>query len=183
MKIQTANINILGEFMNILDIILLLCLIPAMVNGYRKGLITQAISIISLILGVVLSVRFTSAVSTWISQYVNASNQVLNVLAFILILAMVVFGLNLIGRLLEKILKMVMLEWVNRLLGMVIALAKALLIIGLVIMVFSSINDSFNFISPEKLSESFLYNPLKEITEIIFPYLKKLFFTDTPDTI
>lgn len=37
--------------MNILDIILLLCLIPALFSGLKKGFIAQVIAIIALVLG------------------------------------------------------------------------------------------------------------------------------------
>ena len=71
--------------MNILDIILLICFIPAVVQGIRKGFISQVISIVSLILGIWLSARFASAVSGWLGQWITASGQVLEIVAFALI--------------------------------------------------------------------------------------------------
>ena len=87
--------------MNIIDAIILICLIPALVQGLRKGFISQAISIISLIVGIWASAHFAGVVTEWISQYITASEQVLNIIAFavILIIAFVVLGLT--GRLLE----------------------------------------------------------------------------------
>ena len=75
--------------MNILDIILLICFIPALIQGIRKGFIAQAISIISIGAGIWASARFADVVSAWVAQYITASEQVLKVVAFALILVVV----------------------------------------------------------------------------------------------
>lgn len=162
--------------MNILDIILLICFVPALVQGLRKGFISQVIAIISIIAGVWLSARFSAAVSEWIAQYIQGSEQVLKVVAFALIFVGVFAGLAVLGRLLEGTVKLIMLGWLNRLLGAVFALLKAGLIIGLIIMAFCSLNNTFHFVSEEVLNQSVLFPPLREAAYTIFPYLKELFF-------
>ena len=61
--------------MNILDIIILICLIPAIIQGIRKGFISQAISIASIILGIWLSSQFANVVGEWIAQYISVSTK------------------------------------------------------------------------------------------------------------
>ena len=173
---QTAKINILRKFMNILDIILLICFIPAIIQGIRKGFISQVISIVSLILGIWLSARFASVVSGWIGQWITASGQVLEIVSFALILILVFLGLGAVGKLLEATIRLVMLGWLNRLLGVVFALLKTMLIVGLVIMAFSSLNDTFGIVKEEVLNQSALYPPLKKIANDVFPYLRDMIF-------
>lgn len=160
--------------MNILDIILLVCFIPAVIQGLRKGFIAQAISIVSIILGVWASARFANVVSVWIAQYLTASEQVLKIVAFALILVAVFLVLGAIGKLLEATFKLVMLDWVNKLLGMVFAMLKTALIVGLVIMAFNSLNETFHFVKDSVLQESVMYPPLKKAAYEIFPYLKDM---------
>lgn len=162
--------------MNILDIIILICFIPAMVQGLRKGFIAQVIAIVSLLLGVYLSFEFSSAASSWLGQYVEGSEPVLKVVAFALILIGVIVALNAAGKLLEKVLHIVMLGWLNKLLGAAFSLLKCALVVGLVIMAFSSLNNTFNFISAEELAKSTLYPPLKSLAYTVFPYLKEMLF-------
>ena len=152
--------------MNIIDIILLICFIPAVVQGIRKGFISQVISIVSLILGIWLSARFASVVSGWLGQWVAASGQILEIVAFALILILVFLGLGMVGRLIEATIRLIMLGWLNRLLGVVFAMMKTFLIIGLVIMAFSSLNETFQIIKPDTLSQSVLYLPLKNTAKI-----------------
>lgn len=171
-KFQSANIHILRVFMNILDIIILICLIPAVIQGLRKGFISQVISIISLIAGIWASVRFADLASQWLSQYISASEQVMKITAFILIMVVVFIVLALIGKLLEATIKLVMLGWINRLLGMIFSLVKCILILGLAVLAFNSLNDTFGFVKPEQLSGSVLYPIIKDIADSVFPYLK-----------
>ena len=133
--------------MNIVDIILLICFVPALVQGLRKGFISQVIAIISIIAGVWVSARFTASASTWLAQYIEGSEQVLKVISFALIFIAVIAVLAILGRLLEGTVKLIMLGWLNRLLGMVLSLVKAGLIVGLVIMAFCSLNNTFSLVS------------------------------------
>ena len=160
--------------MNILDIILLICFVPALIQGIRKGFIAQAVSIISIVAGIWASARFADVVSAWVAQYITASEQVMKVVAFALILIIVFIVLGLAGRLLEGLFNLVLLGWVNRLLGVVFALLKTALIIGLLIIVFTSINDNFHFVQESVLNESVLYPHLKKIAFEVFPYVKDM---------
>ena len=160
--------------MNILDAIILICLIPALIQGLRKGFISQAISIVSVIVGIWASARFANLVADWVAQYITASEQVIKVVAFALILVVVFIVLGLLGRLLEKILNFAFLGWVNKLLGVIFSLLKAFLIIGLVILAFNSLNNALELVKPEVTDDSVLYNPMKNLANSIFPYIKNM---------
>ena len=160
--------------MNILDIIILICLIPAIILGIRKGFISQAISIVSIVVGIWASARFTDIAVEWLGQHITASSQVLKVVAFAVILIIVFIILGLVGRLLESILNFAFLGWVNKLAGAVFSVLKTVLILGIVIIAFNSLNNTFNLVQPEIISDSVLYGPLKDIADTIFPYIKNM---------
>ena len=67
-----------------------------------------------------------------------------------------------------------MLGWINKLLGLLFSLLKAVLIIGLIILAFSSLNSSIGLVKPEVIEGSALYEPVKDIAEAIFPYIKNM---------
>lgn len=161
--------------MNILDIILLICFVPAIFQGLRKGFIAQAVSIVSIIAGIWASAHFADVVASWVSQYITASEQVLKLVAFALILVVVCLVLAALGKVLEGMFKLVMLGWLNKLLGLVFALLKTGLLVGLAIIAFNSLNETFDFVQESVLNESVLYPPLKKLAYEVFPYLKDLF--------
>ena len=160
--------------MNILDIILLICFVPAIIQGLRKGFIAQAVSIISIVAGIWASARFADIVTEWISQYITASEQVLKLVAFAIILIVVFLVLAALGKMLEGVFRLVMLGWLNKLLGVVFALLKTVLIVGLLIIAFTSLNDTFKFVQESVLNESVLYPPLRKLAFEVFPYLKEI---------
>ena len=161
--------------MSIVDIILLICFIPAVFQGIRKGFIAQVISIVSIIAGIWASAHFADLVSAWAGQYITASEQVLKLVSFALILVAVFLALAALGKILEGMFKLVSLGWLNKLLGLVFALLKTSLLIGLAIIAFTTLNDTFGFVQESELAESVLYPPLKNLAFEVFPYLKDLF--------
>ena len=162
--------------MNIIDIIILVCCVPALIHGFSKGFVSQAVSLVSLILGVWLSFKFSVPFGDWLKSFADLPGTVLHVIDFALILVIVMLLMGLIGKLLEKAVKVVMLGWLNKLLGVVFALFKAVLVIGLVIILFDAIYNLIPFVSSATLNESILYQPIKDIANIVFPYLKELIF-------
>lgn len=160
--------------MNILDIILLLCFIPAIVQGVREGFIKQLISIVALIAGVWLSFEFSTLVGEWLGQYIEGSEDALKIVAFALILVVTIIGLSLVGKMIEKVFKLVMLGWLNTLLGIVFSIVKVGLVVGLLIMLFEPLNASFDLVQEDYLNSSLLYPKMKELCNIVFPYLKDI---------
>ena len=161
--------------MNILDIVLLACLIPAVIQGLRKGFIAQVVAIISLILGGWLAYRFSSALTGWLGQWIEAPAAAMNIISFIIIFAIVVTLLFLLGKILEASIKIILLGWLNRLLGLIFALFKYVLVLELLPVLFDSINGKFNIVQESYLSSSVMYSGFRSIAYSIFPYLKSLF--------
>lgn len=161
--------------MNILDIIILICFVPAVIQGLRKGFISQAISLVSIIAGVWASARFAEVTSQFLAQYITVSEQAMKVISFAVILTAVFLILGLIGRMLEGLFNLVMLGWLNRLLGVAFSAIKCLLVLGLLVVMFNSINATFGFVKPEAFADSVLYPVVKDTADTIFPYLKTIF--------
>ncbi len=156
------------------DIIILICFLPAIISGITKGFIEQVISLVSLILGAWLAFKFSTVVSDWLKPYFEVSETVMNVISFAVIMVAVVLVLFVLSKILTGVTKLVMLGWLDRLLGLVFALLKAGLIIGILIILFDTLNVKFEFVEEKVLDESVLYAPIRDIAYMIFPYLKEL---------
>lgn len=160
--------------MNIIDIIIVICCIPPLVKGISRGFVSQAASLLALILGVWLSFKFSVPVGEWLKEYLELPGTVIHVVSFALILTAVVLGLNLLAGMIEKVLEFVMLGWLNSLLGAVFALAKAVLALGLIFLLLTTLNSTLELIPVKYFDESVLYEPVKNIADIVFPYIKEL---------
>lgn len=160
--------------MGTLDIILLIGFIPALVRGIQKGFIEQVISLASIFIGAWMAYRFAEPLSVWLTQFVNVEPRILGVASFAIVVVLTVILLNLLGRLLTKTLSLASLGFVNRLLGVVFALLKAALIIGLLIFVFDTFNGKWGIVNAELLDGSVIYKALHEAALKVFPYLQNL---------
>lgn len=161
---------------NVIDIIILICCIPALVQGFRKGFISQAVSLVSLVLGAWLAFKFSEPVGEWIKTMADVNGVILQVLSFTLIFLVVYLVLLLLGKIIQSLVKVVMLGWLDKLLGVFFALLKMLLIIGLIIICIDAVNSTLPIIPTKTLDESVLYHPIKSVADVVFPYLKELIF-------
>lgn len=163
--------------MNILDIILLLCCVPAIIHGLSKGFIAQAMALVALVLGAWLSFQFSGLAVEWLKPVIAAHPTVLQAIAFALILIVVFIAMSLVGKALEGIIRIVMLGWLNKLLGVVFALLKVLLAAGLLILLFESVTTALEIDCSEVTGGSVLYAPVKDFADVFFPYMKELIFS------
>jgi len=160
--------------MTALDIVILICFLPAIWFGIKRGLIYQLVSLASLIVGIWLSYRFSAVVSNYLGQWLQASPAALKIASFAVIFIGVAIVLRILCKALESVIKLVMLGWLNRLLGVAFAMVKTALLIGLAIIVFNSVNTSFHLVSDEALAGAVVYNALKDAAYVVLPYLKGL---------
>lgn len=159
-----------------LDIILLVCFLPGIIRGLSKGFLEQALALVGVVISVWAAFHFSNPVSAFLKPYLSVSETVLSVISFALILVVVALAAVLLGKLLTKLLELAMLGWLDKTLGLVLALAVNALVIGVFIILFDTLNTKFGFVKPETLDGSIVYTGLKDLSYLVFPYLKELFF-------
>ena len=146
--------------MTVIDIIILVLLALAVFKGIKDGLMRQLGGIVGLILGIFLAGRFSAMLSGWLHRVApTLSESVVKVLSFIVIIVVVCLCVVLLSRLLEKVIKITTLGWINRL-------------------VIEYVNTTwFTIIPPEQMAKSKGVQIISSITDAVFPYLKQLFNT------
>lgn len=158
------------------DIIIIACFIPFLIQGLTKGFIVQVMSTISVFVGVWLSFRFSGMVCDFIQPYLEVSDKVLHVIAFTIIMAAAILGFYLIGRVLHGLVRIVMLGWLDRLLGLALSAVLGTMVIGVGIMLFNTLNTTFGFVDEGVLDSSVAYTTIRDIAYAVFPYFKELLF-------
>jgi membrane protein required for colicin V production len=148
--------------------------VPAIITGISKGLVEQLVSLVSLFVAVWAAFHFSMSLREWLAGYVEIDEKALGIAAFVIIVILAVFLLHLLGKLITKTLDMAALGWANRLLGLVFAMLKAALVIGLLIFMLDPVIAKFNLVKPEILDASAIYTSLRDLSLKVFPYLKDL---------
>ena len=153
--------------MAVIDIIILILLLLAVIKGLKDGLIRQAGGIAGLFIGIILAGRFSALLAGWLGQWINASENIVKIIALCM---------HLLGKLLEKIIQLATLGWVNRILGMVLSIATTVLLIGVLLSLIEYVNDTwFTLVPKEALEGSKGVQIITSITDSVFPYIKELF--------
>jgi membrane protein required for colicin V production len=148
--------------MNHLDILLL---IPALWFGYKgftHGLIRELASLAALILGIYAAFVFTDLVEKWISNP-NIPKEVYFAITFLIVL----IAVYLLGRLVEKIIKLVIPEFVNNILGALFGVAKVIVIFSAVIYFIHSIDSKQVILTERATEKSFTYKYVEPVVPIL----------------
>lgn len=162
--------------MTVIDIIIIVLLALAVFKGIKDGLVRQVGGIAGLILGIFLAGRFSAFLAGWMHQWIDASESAVKAVSFAVIIIVVCLCMYLLGRLLEKIIKITTLGWINRLLGVVLSVCTVVLLIGAVISLIEYINSTWFVLVPqEQLAKSKSIQIISSVTDAVFPYLKHLF--------
>lgn len=164
--------------MNALDLVIIIVFVPAIVSGLSKGLIRQVASIVSIVLSVWLAFKFTSALSAVLKTTLDVGDGLLDILSFVVILIAVAIAVNFLAGLAVKVIRLALLGWLDRLLGIAFAFLKAFIVAGLLLTLFNAVNDNFHIVKDEVMESSLLYKPLNEFADEVFPYLKDLLSPD-----
>ena len=166
--------------MNILDIIILMCSIPFILGGYKNGFIKQTISIFALLIGVWIAFGLGDLVGSWVYPIFDGRCdeplKLANIAGFALVLVTVLLTIGLIGRIVEKIVLIIVPGWINRLLGVGLAVCKFLLLCCIVFLIFNCLN-SFNFYINPKDSlfvDSTFYPMIESLSNSLLPSIYKI---------
>lgn len=161
--------------MGVIDIIIVCCFLPVLYFGIKNGLVKQLIAFAVIFFGLRLALRFTGPVAEWVLRHVGIAEFWAKTVSFILIFFVVALLLNLLGRIIEKIIKISLLGWLNKLLGVVLTFCLFTLLISVIVYFVDSANNLLDFIPEEKLEESRFYPLLLEFSKEVFPHFRELF--------
>ena len=160
--------------MNTFDIILALLLAYGLIKGLFKGFFVEVASLLGLILGVYGALLFSDLVAALLEPYVDLEENYLAMIAFVITFIGIVVLIALSGKLLTKLASLVMLGWLNRLLGGVFGLLKVALIAGVLLVAFEGLNQKWEWVEEDQLEESLLYSPVQNLGLIFYPYIEEI---------
>ena len=155
----------------IIDIFFVLFLLLGIITGARKGFIHSIFSFVAFLAGIIAGLKYTDEFSLWLHDFLNIHSKYLPFIAFGLIFIVVVILLNLLSRLIEKVVNILMLGFFNRLGGVIFW--SLIYVLGFSILLWFL--NQVHFISPEAKVESQVYFYIEPFAPIAFSLMAKLF--------
>ena len=152
--------------MNFFDILTLVALVWAVVSGWRSGFVSQLLGLLGIILGIVLSLRYGTAVG----EMFNIDARFSVVAGFLITFVATLIVATLIARLIARVLSFIGLGWVNTLLGIVLSIVKGLIVLSMLYAAIFALNANLQFVEPQYFDNSISFDLVRKCAEPLFNY-------------
>lgn len=155
----TFSFFITLQNMNFLDILLAIPLCYFIYKGWRRGLVFEIVSLVSILLGAWACVHF----STWVADALNLKGEGSVLIAFFITFAAVVVLAYFFGKAIEGVFKMVKLNALNKILGAVFGMIKCLCVLSVIINFIMLADHDELVLTPKVKQESVLFTPTHNV--------------------
>jgi membrane protein required for colicin V production len=159
--------------MSFIDIVFAILLCYALYKGIKNGLFVELASLIALVAGIFVAIKFSYLVNNILEPKVTWEPKYIEIIAFALTFILVVVLIYLSAKLLTKIADFTYLGWINKLAGAIFSTLKTILLLSILILLFEKVNINNTLVKQETLDESIFYNPTKEISAFLYPKIEE----------
>ncbi|HEY4936558.1 MAG TPA: CvpA family protein, partial [Puia sp.] len=116
-----------------IDFFFYIIIFLAILQGWRKGLILGLFSTVCGLIGLAAAVKLSAVLATHMKSDLHMTTRWLPVIAFILVFVLVIIVIRWAGRLLEKLIKLILLGWLNKLGGILLFLILYLSVYSIIL--------------------------------------------------
>jgi membrane protein required for colicin V production len=153
--------------MIVFDIVIACILIWFAVRGFMKGIVQQLAAIAAIVLGIWAAIKLSAMLASFLKQHYEIDQSALPVVSFAIVFLIVLVLVFFIGRLIESILSSAQLGFINKLLGLLFSLGKAVLILGALIFLLNTFDKRYDFLSRSELEKTYTYTPLSKVVPVV----------------
>jgi membrane protein required for colicin V production len=154
---------------NYFDIILIIPLLWAGYKGFKKGLILEIFGLLALFVGIYVAIHFSDFAADILHNNMNVDNEYMPILSFAITFTLVVLAVYFLGKMIEKVVNIASLEFINKAAGVLFGVAKMTLILSVVLLIFNAFNEKAQLIPNEIKEESLLFEPLHNVSLLVLP--------------
>lgn len=155
------------------DIIVILILLGAFINGMQKGLTIQLSGLVAIILGAIFAGKAANIILPYLLKAVNISAGIALVISYVLAFIIIVFGINFIGKMLHTLIEALHIGFINKLLGAGLGVLSASLVLSILVNLTAIIDSEETILTDDLKSNTFFYSKIQKVAPLIVPYLKE----------
>ncbi len=162
--------------MSFVDIVIVVLIIWFGYRGLNNGLIKELSGIIAIGLGIFFALKFSKTAKKLLLDFEIASTEYLTLICFALIFVLVVFLSFLLTGFLQKTIKIIRMNWLNKIAGLIFGIFKIALILSVCFFFLSQLNYLIFDGNKVLFENSILYKPLSEMIDNLYPHIELLRF-------
>jgi membrane protein required for colicin V production len=161
--------------MELIDIVLSVVLILGVFKGYRNGFFVELASLISIMLGIYLAIRFSFITKSYLEKEVAWNPKAIEVAAFAITFLIVIIVVSSLAKAFTSMANFASLGFVNNLLGAFLGLLRTVLVVSILLNLLQKVNFENCFLSKETKEKSTLYPLVQEVSKNIYPSISDWF--------
>ena len=156
--------------MNILiDLIIVLCVGWGAYRGFKKGFIIHSFGVFAVVLAIWGGFIFMGKVEDILNSLFKIDPIACAIISYIIVFLIILKIVYLIGFIVTKFANAATLGMINKLGGAAFGILLNILVLSIIILGINKINDKKEFIKPETLEKSYLYEPVGKFVYTILP--------------
>lgn len=159
--------------MNFFDIILVIILLYFSIKGFIHGLVKEFISTIAFFISAYATLLYFHKTELYAKLFIDEYSPYFKILVFIVTFILIFILIKIIEWLISKLIEKTGLSVFNRIGGFLFGLIKGGILIMIALQFILKLDAKFNFLTSEIREKSLLYKPLKEYSDVVFPFLKE----------
>ncbi len=157
----------MDNFLNWLDLLLLIVIGIAAARGYQRGFIVEICSFMALWLGVFVALRFSGMVAHYIDLPENSK-----ITAFLITFLGVLVAVHLLAKALTALINLAMMGWANKIAGLGAAIIRSCFMLSVTLNLVLAYTD--NGIPPVEAREaSALHDPIRSFAPLLLPDMQE----------
>lgn len=156
---------------NWFDIIVLVILVIAFFKGIKKGVIRMLVELSIIVVATIFGGKLASNILPELEKITNLSDQWTSVVSYVIAFAIIAVALTLIGSIIQKLINLVSLTFINRIAGGIISMSISVILISILINIILIIDINKDIFKPDMISKSFFFDRVQSVVPAITPYL------------
>ena len=156
---------------NWFDIIVLVVLVIAFFKGIKKGVIRMLVELSIIVVATIFGGKLASNILPELEKITNLSDQWTSVVSYVIAFAIIAVALTLIGNIIQKLINLVSLTFINRIAGGIISMSISVILISILINIILIIDINKDIFKPDMISKSFFFDRVQSVVPAITPYL------------
>ena len=159
-----------------IDIVLAVILVWSLWRGFRKGFIVKIASLIALIAGIFAGFHGSDGLGQWLHDELDWPESVLSLTAFILAFILVVIGVHILAKMIEKIVDLSSLGLVNKLAGMALGFIQMVCLLSILTFALDAVFGNRAWLPENAADQAIIFPHIETAIERIIPEMQR----DTP---
>ena len=149
--------------MSVLDIIFVIPVVWLAYLGFKNGLIIEVTTFVALLLGIYVSLYFSDITAEFLKESLELKTKYLSLISFVLTFILAVIAVNLLGKMISKLVDMAALGFINRSAGGLFGVLKAVIFLSFLIYLIVKFDRKEVVLNQELKQESLFYRYIEPV--------------------